>query len=173
MSHFTSALLAAALFAAAGSTLAATPNLPPPPSDAQTTAGGLAMVPAAGPALAVPQGFVSWMTLGRVTPQKQGAIFVPRFAQEVSALDGKEVKLQGFMMPLEMGEKQAHFILSATTPTCGFCMPGGPDQVVEIKAAAPVKYSTDAVSVSGKFVVLKNDPMGLYYRLDNAKPIPK
>lgn len=150
---------------------AATPNLPPPPANAHVTPGGLAVLPAQGSALQVPAGFISWEMLSRVTPVKQGNTFVPGFSKDIEALNGKEVKLQGFMMPMEMGEKQANFILSATTPTCAFCMPGGPDQVVEVRAAKGIKYTMDAVSVTGRFVVMKNDPMGLYYRLEGAKAI--
>mgnify|MGYP007006508798 CR=1 FL=1 len=34
----------------------------------------------------------------------------------VAALDAKEVKLQGFMMPLEMGDKQSHFVMEQYIP---------------------------------------------------------
>jgi uncharacterized protein len=44
------------------------------------------------------------------------------------------VKIQGFMMPLEMREQQSLFVLSAVPPTCSFCMPGGPEAVVEVPA---------------------------------------
>jgi len=114
------------------------------------------------------KGVVSWKTLGQVTPVRQQDRFIPQFSKDVSALDKKEVKLQGFMMPLDMGEKQKRFLLVAMPPTCAFCLPGGPDQLVEVVAKTPVKYGFDPIVVSGKFVVLKDDPMGLYYRLTDA-----
>ena len=114
------------------------------------------------------KGVVSWKTLGQVTPVRQQDRFVPEFSKDVSALDKKEVKLQGFMMPLDMGEKQKRFLLVAMPPTCAFCLPGGPDQLVEVLAKTPVKYGFEPIVVSGKFVVLKDDPMGLYYRLTDA-----
>jgi hypothetical protein len=114
------------------------------------------------------KGVVSWKTLGQVTPVKEKDRFVPQFSKDVSSLDKKEVKLQGFMMPLDMGEKQKRFLLVAMPPTCAFCMPGGPDQLVEVQAKTPVKYGFDPIVVTGKFVVLKDDPMGLYYRLTDA-----
>jgi len=114
------------------------------------------------------KGVVSWKTLGQVTPIRQQDRFIPQFSKDVSALDKKEVKLQGFMMPLDMGEKQKRFLLVAMPPTCAFCLPGGPDQLVEVLAKTPVKYGFEPVVVSGKFVVLKDDPMGLYYRLTDA-----
>jgi len=114
------------------------------------------------------KGIVSWKTLAEVTPVREKDRFVPQFSKGVSALDKKEVKLQGFMMPLDMSEKQKRFLLTSMPPSCAFCLPGGPDQLVEVVAKNPVKYGFDPIVVTGKFVVLKDDPMGLYYRLVDA-----
>jgi uncharacterized protein len=113
---------------------------------------------------------VSWKTLEKVQLVKQKDRYVPQFDAVVALLDQKQVKVQGFMMPLQTGEKQSHFVLSAMPQTCAFCMPGGPEQMVEVKSKTPLKYSTDAVVVSGKFVVLKEDPTGVFYRLVDAVP---
>jgi len=117
------------------------------------------------------KGVVSWKTLGQVTPVRQQDRFIPQFSKDISALDKKEIKLQGFMMPLDMGEKQKRFLLVAMPPSCAFCLPGGPDQLVEVLAKTPVKYGFEPIVVTGKFVVLKDDPMGLYYRLTDAVAI--
>lgn len=114
------------------------------------------------------KGVLSWKMLGEVKPVKQKDKFVPEFAKSISALDKKEVKIQGFMMPLDMGEKQARFILTALPPSCSFCLPGGPEQMVEVQAKSPVKYGFEPILLSGKLAVLKDDPMGLYYRLTDA-----
>ena len=114
------------------------------------------------------KGVVSWKTLAEVTPVKQKDRFVPQFSKGVAALDQKEVKLQGFMMPLDVGEKQKRFLLVALPPSCAFCLPGGPEQMVEVEAKTPVKYGFDPIILTGKLAVLKDDPMGLYYRLTNA-----
>jgi len=114
------------------------------------------------------KGVVSWKTLAEVTPVREKDRFVPQFSKEINSLDKKDVKLQGFMMPLDMGEKQKRFLLVAMPPSCSFCLPGGPDQMVEVVAKTPVKYGFDPVVISGKFSVLKDDPMGLYYRLVDA-----
>ena len=45
------------------------------------------------------------------------------------------------------------------------------DQLVEVQAKAPVKYGFDPIILSGRFQVLRDDPMGLYYRLVDAVPI--
>ena len=113
---------------------------------------------------------VSWKTFSQVELVKQKDRYVPQFAKEVAALDQKEVKVQGFMMPLEVGDKQSHFVLSAMPQTCAFCLPGGPESMVEVKSKTPVKYTFDALVLSGKLTVLKDDPTGIFYRLTDAVP---
>jgi len=114
---------------------------------------------------------VSWQTLSQVELVKQKDRYVPKFAPGVAALDQKDVKLQGFMMPLGMGDKQTHFVLSAMPQSCAFCMPGGPESMVEVKTKTPVKYTFEPVVVSGKLTVLKDDPTGIFYRITDATPV--
>jgi hypothetical protein len=113
---------------------------------------------------------VSWKTLAQVELVKQKDRYVPQFSSSVAALDKKDVKVQGFMMPLEMGEKQSHFVLAAMPTTCAFCVPGGPESMVEVKMKTPVKYTFDALVITGKLTVMKDDPSGIFYRLTDAEP---
>ena len=114
---------------------------------------------------------VSWKTLSQVELVKQKDRYVPQFSSSVAALDQKEIKLQGFMMPLEMGEKQSHFVLAAMPVTCAFCLPGGPESMVEVKMKTPVKYTFDALVVTGTLSVMKDDPSGIFYRIVDAVPV--
>ena len=143
---------------------------------AQGTAGG--HVPLTGapatPIMITPlverKGVVSWEILSRVKQIKSKNRIVPEFTKDITALNDKEIKLQGFMMPLDPGEKQTHFLISVSPATCSYCLPAGPEGVVEVKSKTPVKYTFEPVLVSGKMAVLKDDPMGLYYRLTDAVP---
>jgi len=119
------------------------------------------------------KGVVSWRTLSQVQAVKVKDRFMPQFSNNVTALDKKEIRLQGFMMPLDMGEKQKRFILSALPPSCAFCLPGGPDQLVEVQAKTAVKYGFEPIVISGKLTVLRDDPMGLYYRLTEAVSVTR
>ena len=118
--------------------------------------------------LAERKDIVSWKTFAQVEIVKMKDRYVPQFSQSVASLDQKEVKVQGFMMPLQVGDKQSHFVLSALPVTCSFCMPGGPEALVEVKTKQPVKYSFEAITVSGKLSVLKDDPTGVFYRITDA-----
>lgn len=114
------------------------------------------------------QDVVSWKQLSQVELVKQKDRYVPQFAASVAALDKKEVKVQGFMMPLQMGDKQTHFVLTAMPQSCAFCLPGGPESMVEVKSKAPVKYTFEPVVLTGKLSILKDDPTGVFYRLTDA-----
>ena len=111
---------------------------------------------------------LSWKLLAQVELVKMKDRYVPQFAQSVASLDQKEVKIQGFMMPLQVGDKQTHFVLAAMPVTCSFCMPGGPESLVEVKTKRPVKYSFEPIVVTGKLSVLKDDPTGVFYRITDA-----
>lgn len=113
---------------------------------------------------------VSWKLLSQVELVKQKDRYVPQFAKDVAALDQKQVKVQGFIMPLQMGDKQSHFVLTAMPQTCAFCLPGGPESMVEVKSKTQVKYTFEPVVLTGKLSVLKDDPTGVFYRLTDAVP---
>ena len=116
-------------------------------------------------------GFTSWRTLAQVELVKKDRKMVPSFAQSVSALDGKPVRVQGFMMPLDIGDKQRRFLLVAAPPHCSFCLPAGPDAMIEVRAKSDVRYGFDVISLSGKLQILRDDPAGLYYRLIDASAV--
>ena len=114
---------------------------------------------------------VPWSLLTDVKTRAEKNRIVPVFGKEQLALDQKRQRIQGFMMPLEPGEKQTHFLLSSVPLTCAFCVPGGPESMVEVKTRTPVRYTLDPVVVEGKFAVLENDPYGIYYRVTEAVPV--
>ena len=72
------------------------------------------------------------------------------------------------MIPLDIGEKQKRFLISAVPPHCQFCLPAGPDALVEVEAKTSVNYTFDPIVVSGKFAVVKDDPSGVLYRMTDA-----
>ena len=111
---------------------------------------------------------VSWEVLTAVKTRAEKNKLLPDFGKAQLALNQKTQRVQGFMMPLEPGEKQTHFLLSSVPMSCGFCTPGGPESMVEVKTKTPVRYTLDPVTVEGKFAVLADDPYGLYYRLTEA-----
>lgn len=112
-----------------------------------------------------------WTLLTDIKTKVEKNRVLPVFPSAVQALNHKTQRIQGYMMPLEPGEKQRHFLLSSVPLSCSFCTPGGPESMVEVKSKTPVKYTMDAVVVEGPFAVLQDDPYGLYYRITDAVPV--
>ena len=114
---------------------------------------------------------IPWSVLTSVTTKTDKNRILPQFGRDQQVLNQRTQRIQGFMMPLEPGEKQTHFLLSSVPLTCAFCTPGGPESMVEVKTKQPVKYTLDPVTVEGTFALLNDDPYGLYYRVTDAVPV--
>jgi hypothetical protein len=111
---------------------------------------------------------VPWSVLTAVKTRTEKNKVLPAFERPQQALHGTTQRVQGFMMPLEPGERHTHFLLTSVPLTCAFCTPGGPESMVEVKAKTPVKYTLEPVTVEGRFALLDDDQYGLYYRITEA-----
>ncbi|MEM6647383.1 MAG: DUF3299 domain-containing protein, partial [Bacteroidota bacterium] len=97
--------------------------------------------------------------------------WVMKVAPDVESLAGQQIKIEGFIMPLEQSQEQRHFILSGNPVAgCNFCMPGGPESMIEVKADTGVMFSYEPVTIVGTLEILKDDPNGLIYRMTAAGP---
>ena len=123
------------------------------------------------PPLAAREDVVAWSTLTSVKSRRVKSRFLPTFTMEQMALNQKIQRIQGFMLPLDPGASQTHFLLSAVPLTCPFCIPGGPESMIEVRSKKPVKYSMEPVVVEGRFLVLTDDAYGLYYRITDASSV--
>lgn len=114
---------------------------------------------------------VPWSVLTDLTKKTTKDAVLPVFSDHQKGLDKTVQRIQGFMVPLDAKPTQTHFLLTSVPLTCAFCLPGGPESMVEVKAKAPVRYSLEPVVVEGRFTLLPNDPYGLYYRVVDATPV--
>ncbi|BCS53208.1 DUF3299 domain-containing protein [Geobacter sp. SVR] len=90
------------------------------------------------------------------------------YTPEVKAMNGRQTVISGFMLPLEAKEKFTHFILSKRAPTCAFCPPGAPNEVVEVFTSEPVKWQEDLVTVSGTLTLASDNKRGIFFLIKNA-----
>ena len=155
----TLAILLAALSLGAGTGLAQTP-----PTGMQMPGGGTVD--------AQPAGTVPWQVLQQAkTVQKPDKKYGPVFTREIRKLDKQDVKVYGFMMPLEQTRLQKRFLLASFPPHCPFCMPGGPESMVEVVADQAVEFTYEPIIVAGRMAILEDDVV--YYRLTNANAVAK
>jgi hypothetical protein len=126
----------------------------------------------------VPDGAIGWDVLGDLDVRSESiaplqTIFHTDYRPEAKALDGHEAKVMGFLFPLEGGLEHDHFLLTAWPPTCPFCLPAGPSQMVEVFCAKPVSFTDGAIMMAGTFELLHEDPSGLYYRMHDAREVER
>ncbi|MBM3392890.1 MAG: hypothetical protein FJY34_13105 [Betaproteobacteria bacterium] len=56
--------------------------------------------------------------------------------------------------------------------TCTFCLPGGgPESVIEVHLRKPIDYTWEGVVLSGRLMLLPDDPTSLFYRLVEASQV--
>lgn len=58
--------------------------------------------------------------------------------------------------------------LTEPPPECAFWMPGTAEQFAEVRTRTPVKYVTQSITLSGTFMLVRDESGGLLYRLNEA-----
>ena len=90
----------------------------------------------------------------------------PQFPDAVRALDGRTVRLRGFIVPLTGGGPQRRFILAANPVGCPACERPQPASMLHVHARTPAPETRSAVVVSGRLRLAPDE--GLFYRLEQA-----
>lgn len=114
---------------------------------------------------------VAWSSLTNLTKKTLKTRIEPVFTAEQKALNQTVQRVQGFMVPMDTKPGQKHFLLTSVPLTCAFCIPGGPESMIEVKATSPVRYSLEPVVIEGHFQTLANDEYGLFYRMVGARQV--
>lgn len=114
---------------------------------------------------------VPWSSLSNLTKKTLATRIEPVFTAEQKAMHMTVRRVQGFMVPMDTKPGQKHFLLTSVPLTCAFCIPGGPESMIEVKARTPVRYSLEPVVVEGRFQTLPDDQYGLFYRLVEARQV--
>lgn len=111
-----------------------------------------------------------WTTLRktRIGEDAKRGLYTASFPPEVRALDGAQVTLSGFMLPMDTAQKSKHFLLARYTPVCFFCPPGEPNEVVEVVSRSGVKLTGGLITLSGRMTLTNDGEKGLFFRLDQG-----
>jgi len=110
-----------------------------------------------------------WKTFARcrLTPNKDFSYDISYLAS-VKAMNGKEITISGFVLPLEVKQKSGHFLLERRAPTCAFCPPGEPNEIVEVFASKPMAWEENLVTMSGTLVLPNDGKRGIFFQLKDA-----
>lgn len=114
-----------------------------------------------------------WKSLSEVTykisEDEYGELYVPVFSENITKMEGKVVEADGYIIPFEGMFKPEHIILSSLPlAECFFCGSGGPETVMEVDMASPIKYTSNRVRVRGTLTLNSKDPEKLMYILTNG-----
>ncbi|WP_020526160.1 hypothetical protein [Flexithrix dorotheae] len=107
------------------------------------------------------------------TKKDQGyQIDYPVFGNEVKSLNGKEITLKGFIIPLDEMMSEDKIVLSSLPfNSCFFCGGAGPETVIEVYTAKKIDYTNEMIFVKGYFYLNESDPNQLMYLLKEAKQV--
>ncbi len=138
----------------------------------------LAMILTQGPAFA--QTAITWETLSDVvftdkfSKEVDGYYLFPTFGKSLVALQGKEVYITGYMIPLDPASG-IHILSANTYSNCFFCGAAGPESIIELhlKPGHRVFKMDERVVIKGK---LKLNSLNVYqcnYLLQEAEEYVK
>lgn len=122
-----------------------------------------------------PPGGIAWALLESTkemirTDAKGYVRSKPLFPPGVQALDGKVVKVSGYMMPLQSVTLQKHFVLLAYPPDCPFHLNPNPMQFIEVKAPAGLGFDYRVKTIQGTLRLGGHDESGIFYRIHDGRP---
>ena len=125
------------------------------------------------------QMLIDWNTLANVTFEQKFSEELgisydeANFGKWVSMLDGQEVKITGYMIPLD-GMGVSYVLSRNPNATCFFCGGAGPETVIELQMvpAAYGKYKLDDFrTFKGILQLNKQNLDHLTYVLKDAEPV--
>jgi len=94
----------------------------------------------------------------------------PTFGERVKAVDGQEVEISGFMVPLDVNASE--YVLSGVTMNaCFFCGGAGPESVMELEFTDETQeFETDQyLTFIGILRLNEDDLTKLTYILEGAR----
>ncbi|MCB0704789.1 MAG: hypothetical protein KDC34_05740 [Saprospiraceae bacterium] len=119
-----------------------------------------------------------WKTLSKITFKKvydemMGfKVDVPVFSDAVKALEGQEITITGYIIPVEGYKSHTEFVFSAFPYNmCFFCGGAGPETVMEVYAIEPVQYTATEVTIKGTLQLNSGDINRLIYSLVDAEKV--
>ena len=130
----------------------------------------------------VPPGATDWKVFGKTreidvrtktSDDYDLEYYKPEFTSEVTALDGKQVTVKGFMFPLGETEDQELFLIGPFPINCPFQYHVGPSLIIEVHSDKhPVRFSYDPIVITGKLQLVASDPENsTFYRLLEARQV--
>jgi hypothetical protein len=124
---------------------------------------------------------LTWNMLKKTTFIKKEMVGSPKpvdfplFPAEMKALEGKLVRMTGYVIPVEETGDDAVLVLSAVPySSCFFCGGAGPETIMDVRLKTKTKKpfkKDDTVTFRGQLKLNDSDLMFFNYILENAEPV--
>lgn len=116
-----------------------------------------------------------WKKLSKITyKQEYNELFgfkvdIPVFSDQIKEMEGKEIEVKGYIIPIEGYKSHKEFMFSAFPYNmCFFCGGAGPETVMEVTASEPIEYSAEQIRIKGKLVLNDDDINRMMYILEDV-----
>ncbi len=117
----------------------------------------------------------TWKILSKISYRKEYdelmgfKIDKPVFSDAIKELDGKQISVKGYIIPVDGYKSHKEFIFSAFPYSmCFFCGGAGPETVMEVRAKEPIKYTTESITLTGTLRLNGEDINRLMFKIENA-----
>ncbi len=102
-------------------------------------------------------------------------LFFPTFSDNLKALEGKEITMEGYYVPF--APEEGNYIILSKYPMsqCFFCGGGGPESIAEVtfKGSTPKFQVDDLITVKGKLKLNASDIDHVNFILEEAVLVKK
>jgi hypothetical protein len=120
-----------------------------------------------------------WPSLSQVTYKKVKDellgfdVDYPIFGPELKAMDGKLVRVKGYIIPTDGYKSHKEFVFSAYPyKNCYFCGGAGPETVMEVQSRKGIPFTSEKIELQGILRLNSFDLNRLMFLLTDAEPVP-
>lgn len=123
------------------------------------------------------QGSATWKTLAMVTKEPIYDESLGMYTDKISvsalpqAMQGNEITIDGYIIPLTGKTSQSHFMLSLYPANmCFFCGAAGPETAMQVfmSKEKKVDFTDNKITLKGVLRINEQNSSGLLYTLENA-----
>ncbi len=119
-----------------------------------------------------------WKTFSKISYKKEYdelmgfKIDKPVFSDQIKAMEGKQITIKGYIIPVEGYKSHKEFIFSAFPYSmCFFCGGAGPETVMEVQAKEAIKYTAESIVIKGTLRLNGDDINRLMFKLENVEMV--
>lgn len=116
-----------------------------------------------------------WKNLAKISYKKEYdavmgfKIDKPVFGESIKAMEGKEVEVKGYIIPVDGYKSHKEFVFSAFPYSqCFFCGGAGPETVMEVEAKDAIKFTAESIVLKGILSLNDNDVNRLMFKISKA-----